>query len=270
MKNRSAVTFAIASTLGVGSVGPAAHADGGLFDNLTWTGGGFVSVAPRYEGSKRYRVIGAPFVFPSSGSSSGILDFRGLDEVRFRFINTNRFFGGPVVGYRFGREEKDGNLLGGLGNIDDGAIVGAYAGYLFFEGFLVDATYRFNTSGDVSGGTLRVDGQYKHPLTPELTLTTRAGATFADENFMQANFGVNAVQAATSTAGLGQFNPGTGIKDAHISLRLDAKLSEKWSVNVGGGYSRLLGDAGSSPVIETSNQFRASLGFRYRFGAGGS
>ncbi len=42
-------------------------------------------------------------------------------------------------------------------------------------------------------------------------------------------------------------------------------LNDRWSLMLMGRYSRLIGDAADSPVIETENQFYGGLGLSYKF-----
>jgi len=97
--------------------------------------GGMVLVAPKYEGSDDYRVIGVPLVMPDFGNDTGSfgsrIQFRGPDDVRFRLIDQYGFEAGPVAGYRFGRDEDDSETLRGLGDVDGSIVLGGFAAYRF-------------------------------------------------------------------------------------------------------------------------------------------
>ncbi|MEM9355797.1 MAG: MipA/OmpV family protein [Pseudomonadota bacterium] len=43
------------------------------------------------------------------------------------------------------------------------------------------------------------------------------------------------------------------------------KMNERWSLKLNGRYSRLVGDAADSPVIETEDQFSGSANITYKF-----
>ena len=78
-------------------------------------------------------------------------------------------------------------------------------------------------------------------------------------------FGVSTVQAGSSAAGLGAFDADAGFKDIHVQLSADYDINNRWSIMGGVGYKRLIGDAADSPIVETEDQFSATLGLTYRF-----
>ena len=42
-------------------------------------------------------------------------------------------------------------------------------------------------------------------------------------------------------------------------------FDQRWSLLVGVGYKRLIGDAADSPIVESEDQFSATFGLTYRF-----
>ena len=231
--------------------------------------GAFGVVAPKYEGAKDYRVIGFPFIAPSfsEGSGSGIVQFKGVDDIRFRLIETNGFEAGPLAGWRFGRDDTDAFRLRGLGDVDGGLVVGGYAGYRFGP-FFPFVAYQHQVTGDDGGGIVRFGIEHKAPIARWMTLTTTIGANWADDDYMDAYFSVNAAQSAASVAGLGIYNADAGIKDVFIGFAGDVPLSDAWTLRLSARYSRLLGDAADSPIVESENQFTGGIGVTYKFGAG--
>ena len=89
-----------------------AQADGlGAWPN-DWQVGGMVMVAPKYEGSKDYRVLGVPFIAPAGLSDgNGRVQVKGADDVRFRLFQAQGFELGPLAGWRFGPDEDDARRL---------------------------------------------------------------------------------------------------------------------------------------------------------------
>lgn len=227
--------------------------------------GGAVAVTPRYEGSKEYRAAGFPIIAPASDSNAepGFVQFRGIDDVRFRILNQSGFEAGPLAGFRFGRDEDDADILNGLGDVDGGLIVGGYVAYNFgvFKPFL---SYHHQVTGD-DGAFFRMGAETRFPLASGVTVVAMAGTTYANDNFMNNNFGITAAQSATSTAGLGVYEADAGFKDVYLSLGTDIPLTDVWSLKLGGNYSYLIGDAADSPVVETQHQFSGILGLTYRF-----
>lgn len=223
--------------------------------------GGFVIVAPKYEGSKDYEVIGAPLVAPAGSSDTGFIQFRGPDDVRIRLLNFNGFEAGPVVGWRFDRDESDSARLAGLGDIDGGVVVGGFATYNFgtFKPFV---SYNHQVSGDETGGLLRFGAET--PLTfGAIKVTALAGATWADDDYMDAYFTV-----AAPTLILPAYDADSGVKDVFVGFNADVPLSAHWSLKVMVQYSHLIGDAADSPIVEDESQFVGGLGLTYRFNLG--
>jgi outer membrane protein len=222
--------------------------------------GGILNVKPKYEGSSEYEVGGLPFIFPVISGGSGSSGFfsrvesRGLDDVRFALLRRDGFIAGPVVGYSLGRDEDDGDLLEGLGDIDGGAVAGGFVGYRWGT-FQIDAAYR-QFFDDSEGYLIDFNAKVVRPINERLSFTGSIGATYADENYMDTYFGA------------GAFVADAGFKDVHVEIGLKAELSERWAAQAGVRYSRLLGDAADSPIVEDENQWEGTVGLSYKFDFG--
>ena len=193
-----------------------------------------------------------PLVAPAGSGEPGFIQFRGPEDLRFRVINWNGFEAGPLTGWRFDRDEDDADRLDGLGDVDGGIVLGGYAAYQFglFKPFV---SYSNQVTGDDTGGLLRFGAEA--PLNwGNVRMTGIVGATWADDDYMDAFFSVNSAQAVSSGL-LGEYDAEAGIKDVYIGLNADVPLTDVWSLKLTGQYSRLLGDAADSPIVETENQF---------------
>lgn len=245
----------------------------GAYDNgasgLSVGVGGVVAIKPKYEGSDEYDVYGFPVIIPQFGGSvlGDRLKIRGADDVRYRLFESNGFEVGPLAGYAFGRDEDDGDLLRGLGDVDDGIVLGAYAGYRLGI-VLLDVSYHHIVSGDDTGYQIRFGGEIEQPISSNAVITARVGGTFADDNYMDTYFGISGAQAASSVAGLSMYETSSGIKDVHVELGTRIDLTDRWQIRAGARYGRLVGDAADSPIVESENQFSGYLGAAYRFDLG--
>ncbi len=230
--------------------------------------GGIGIVKPTYEGSDEYEVVGAPFVFPVfSAGSSGVFAINGADDVRLRIIQHQGFEGGILGGYAFGRDQDDGDLLHGLGDVDGGFVAGAYAGYRVGSA-LFDVSYHRIVSGD-TGGYFRFGVTNTYRASERLKLKARVGTTYVDGDYMSEYFGITAAQSARSRAGLAAYDADAGFKDVHVGLTATYDLTPRWVLMSGVGYKRLIGDAADSPVVESEDQFQARFGVTYRFSIDG-
>ncbi len=228
--------------------------------------GGFVIVAPKYDGSKDYQVTGLPIIVPSGYGigDDGRIQLRAPDDLRWRILQLNGFEAGPLVGWRFDRDQNDSARLRGLGDVDGGFVVGGYAAYRTGP-FMPFVSYHQQVSGDDTGGLIRFGVEAKAPVVPNLSPTATVGASYADQDYMDAYFSVTAAQSAVSSAGLPTYDADAGIKDVFFGVTTDVPLTRDWSLKLSGRYSRLVGDAADSPVVENENQFYGGLGLTYSF-----
>jgi MipA family protein len=224
--------------------------------------GGIVIVTPTYEGSKRYEVLGAPLIVPGSSTTDGIVQFKGLDDVRFRVLKLDGLEAGPLVGYRFGRQESDDRHLRGLGDVDGGLVVGAYAGYRFGALFPF-VSYHHQVTGSDTGGIARFGVEGTTTLPGRIAVKATLGATWASAAYTESLFGVTTLQSARS--GLRFYDTDAGIKDVFLAANADIPLDDRWTLKLLGRYSQLTGDAKDSPIVETRNQFFGGAGLTYRF-----
>ncbi len=231
--------------------------------------GGTVGFRPKYEGSKSLTVFGLPLIVPAPDRGSLVHRLRrrihveGPDHVQLKLFMTDSFEFGPVVGYRPDREASDGKLLGGLGTLDGGFVAGAFgrARWHFFYG---DVAVARQLTGDNDGTEVRFGAGAEVPFGDRSLFGFRLGATYADDKYMDATFGITPAQSLTSTAGLPAFDPQAGLKDINVKVLARFQLTERFSVQPTFRYSRLLYDAERSPLVESVDQFQGTLRFTYR------
>ena len=259
---------ASAADLGGGSKdGPGAG------DEWVLTGvkvGGILVITPTYEGSDEYEALGFPYILPVfEGGGPGFFsrfDANGLDDVRFKLFEYGGFVAGPLGGYTFGREEDDGDLLEGLGDIDGGVVAGGFIGYKLGP-VLFDVSYHhfFDDSG---GNQVRFGAEVERPISERVTLTGRIGATYADGDYTQEYFGISDDQALDSPNFATAFEADAGFKDVNVEIGLKAELDSNWSARASVRYSRLIGDAADSPIVESEDQLTGLVGLSYQFNVG--
>jgi len=228
--------------------------------------GGFMVVGPKYEGADEYEVIGFPIIAPGGYGigDDGVVQFRAADDLRLRIINFSGFEAGPLIGWRFDRDQDDSSRLLGLGDVDGGFVVGGYVGYRVGP-FMPFVSYHHQVSGDDTGGVVRFGTEAKTTLAPGLAVSATVGASYADDDYADAYFSVTPGQSAASFAGLPVYDADAGIKDVFFGLSSDIPISPEWSLKLSGRYARLVGDAADSPVVENENQFYGGIGLTYRF-----
>ncbi len=259
-----------------------AHAESSLVLGLG------VGATPDYIGSDDYDAIPVPVLkydwsgsagsAPTSGFKGelGLIDAsagfpNGLDVGVARLSTPSRHFtlrlGG---GYRFGRDADDNDALHGMGDVDGQAIarvtLASEPANARGLGIFYGVKYEADVTDETNGDTFTFFAGDKFALTPKATLTITGRTQWADADYMQSYFGVSASQAARS--GNRRFDANSGFADAGLEARLNYALTDHWMLFGSFGYSRLLGDAADSPLVDgegSANQFRATTGVAYRF-----
>jgi len=251
------------SAISVFAAAGFARANDFNFTELEFEAGGIGFLSPRYQGSKSYKAEGVPFAFPGSKNGDDDLTFADIDSVQYRFVKSGMFEAGPLVGAWLGRKESDGSKLGGLGDINAGLVAGGFVsintGMTKFT-----ASLHHQVTGDDPGGLMRFKADSQIPIASGFKLLAGIGTNYADKDYMETEFGVSSAQASSS--GLNPYDPSAGFKDVFIGAGFEAELDERWTARLYGEYSRLIGDAGNSPVIETQDQFSGLLALTYQFG----
>jgi outer membrane scaffolding protein for murein synthesis (MipA/OmpV family) len=219
-----------------------------------WQAGGFVYVAPSFEGSKSYEAIAFPFVAPAGLGTDGVIQIKGADDVRLRLFQAGGFELGPLAGYRFGRDADDVTNVA-VDDVDGGLVLGAFATYRTGP-LALSVSYHHQVTGDDSGGLVRLAVEHTARLSPTFKLTTGIGTNYATQEYMETFFGT------------GLFTPDAGFKDVFVGATAAVDLSDRWSLLLIGRYSHLIGDAADSPIVETESQLYGGLAISYKLDLG--
>lgn len=231
--------------------------------------GGAVGAAPDYLGSDDYTVAIAPtgkFYWNSSERYIRLL----ATELSVNVIDSRTWSFGPLLNYRLGRKDVDDSAVDRMEEIDNTVELGVFGGWSWIGSG--DPRQRLNVSlqfqhdiGDTHEGYVITPGiRYWHPVTRALTVSLGGSATYGSEDYMSTYFSVTNLDSTRS--GLRQFSADSGLRDVRIAPMAVYSLSDKWHVAGGLIYSRLLGDAEDSPVVEdrgSENQFFGGIGVVY-------
>ncbi len=223
---------------------------------------------PRYPGSRDYftQVLPVPSVsygryflgaVPGTGDGVG-----GLGAYLARAENWSV---GIAVGRdaRAPRRASDAPVLAGWGEIPrttHGSVFGNYTyGWLAAHG---------DVSADIGGhhegvlASLSLQGVF-HPAR-NLTLSAGPEITWANTQYTQAFFGIDAAQSAV--AGIPRYAVKGGLDSAGFAAGADYRLTPHWILGVHAKYGELRGDAADSPVTETKTRYTVAAFVSYRFG----
>jgi len=221
-------------------------------------------MAPDYEGSDDYE--GVPMLMFSGNYDSG-RSFNLLGtNFRVNLLADKKFSLGPVLNYRSGRDDVDNKVVDRMDDIDDAFEAGVYAlaninGWLFGVDFLTDV------SDEHDGMLIQGNIGYKWQASPSLVVTPVIFSTYADDDYMDTYFGVNAGNVGTS--GLPMYEADGGMKDFGARVVAHYTPWERWGVMGIMSYASLLNDAKDSPVVDDEGdkgQMFFGLMGTYRFG----
>lgn len=227
------------------------------FDVVLGLGGG---VVPRYEGSDRVRVWPLPVIDVTWRDRLFLHTRNGLG---FYAINRENFKLGVGLGYQIGREESDDRRnLDGLGDIDDAAQGKVFARYRWGNGIALSAAVS-SIFGGSDGMLADVRIEYPFAVTERLTVTPNLYASWADDDYMEAYFGVSSEQAENS--GLPVYTAEASFKNVGGGFDIRYMPGRHWifGLHMGAGY--LLDDAADSPVVQEKVQPFGFVSVAYRF-----
>ena len=226
-------------------------------------------VVPDYMGSNDYTIGGAPAGLMKFGSSERFARLL-VTELSVNILDSRNWRLGPVLNYRLARDDVDDSAVGRMRDIDGTVEAGVFGGWTWIgdddprHRFTASAEFLSDVGSEHEGYLISASARYFQPVTRPLTLSIGATVTYGSGDYMQTYFGVDSDNAARS--GLSQFSADSGLRDVRIPLMAIYSLSPNWHLAGGLVYSRLLGDASESPIVDdrgSSNQLFAGLGVAY-------
>lgn len=235
-------------------------------------------ITPVWQGSREYGLS----VFPDLRVNYKETLFLSVpDGLGWNAYGQNGWRIGPLAKLRFGRQEETGGspflLMGGsdalvgMGNV---ALAGEFGGFvqktMLGEKLRARAEVRQGTGGHdglVADTNLNWIGRRRDA---SLIWSIGVRASFADSDFTNTYFGVNAEQAAAT--GLSPFTTGSGLVSAGLGANLIKPLGRRGSdgtITLIASYDRLGNVVASSSLITQRgqrDQFTLGLAYGYRFG----
>lgn len=113
------------------------------------------------------------------------------------------------------------------------------------------------------GGIVDVSVAHEWRLSERTRWSLGGAASWADERYMLARFGISPEAAART--GRPAYDPGAGWRDVALTTQLITDIDRRWSVWASGSLSRLVGPAKESPLTALDTQAAVGAGFAWRF-----
>ncbi len=227
-----------------------------------------VATLPTYEGSPNRRTLAGPELtlsYRSRDWGSVELGQRGLI---WNAVEAGRFRLGLVAQFDAGRKDKDtaalnptpgDRRLAGMGNVRASTEAGVAAGY---GPLMLVARQSLGERGH-QGMQADLSVEFPWSLSDRFVLRFALGATWADQDYMQAYFGVTAAQARASS--FAAYTPKSGLRKVDASVGAEYALTAHWKLQANLGFSRLGDDAALSPIVGRRNGASAALVVAYAF-----
>ncbi|GGC58813.1 MipA/OmpV family protein [Undibacterium terreum] len=140
---------------------------------------------------------------------------------------------------------------------------GAFFNYVPSPNYALVSSVRYGSGLDRNGVQLSLGGLFNKSLGQKHQLSASVGANWANSNYQQSYFGVNAVQSANS--GYSQFSPSAGLTDIRLGAAWNWNIDSNWSLTTGASLKHLMGDAARSPFVSEKNPVSVFSAATYRF-----
>jgi outer membrane protein len=239
--------------------------------------GGFVGLgvnySPDYEGGDDYEAVLAPFGrynwgsgrYASLGGTSGT---EKAARVKVNLISkeqSNIWEFGPVLQYRFKRDDVDNNKVDKLKEVDAAVEAGAYVA-LNSGPWSAGIGFAADVSSEYDGYLIYTKGRYAIQVNDRFSMFLGAHLTWADDNYMNTYFGVTGSESVKS--GLSKYKASSGFKDVGFGVTGQYRFNQQWGLLANLGYSLMINDAEDSPLVNDvgdENQYSAVVAVTYAF-----
>lgn len=218
---------------------------------------------PRYTGADVYHTLVGPsldirykdLAFFSTGEGLGVNVFQGQNwRVSIAAV------------YDLGRRAHDDPPnLAGLGNINSAPEMKVAAEYVVSKDFpLVFRAAVTRSFGGANGYIADIGAYMPMPASSErFYWFAGPSVSFADSNYMQSWFGVNADQAANSQ--YRRYDAHAGIVSAGFGVTFIWFITKNWFVTADGALKRMLGSAAESPITQSKTNGVTDVSINYSF-----
>jgi outer membrane protein len=148
-----------------------------------------------------------------------------------------------------------------MGDVDRTVNAGFYA-VNFSRGFLTRAVVHSDIGGEGHGTLARLDVLARIRAGEQLGFFVGPGITWGTRQYNQTFFGVTGEQSSRSM--VPEYQAGSGINNVRVTAGAGYRLTPSWRLIGSASASRLSGDAGDSPIVETRAQYLAFFSAVYR------
>jgi MipA family protein len=220
-------------------------------------------LAPDYEGSDEYTAVPIP-QFRYNLENGCYLNLLG-PSLRANLIPSRTFGFGPMLRYQPARDSVSDDVVDKFEKIDSALDAGVFAS-MIFNNFLFYTAYNADTTDAHGGYLVDVAGGYRLGIESNVQFIVLALGTYASDDYMETYFGVD--EENSERSGLPEYYASAGLKDIGLLGALQYRIDSNWAILGIMKYTRLLGDAADSPVVDQcgdANNFMDGIILNYSF-----
>lgn len=166
---------------------------------------------------------------------------------------------GASLSWDGGRKSGDEPLLAGVPDLRSTLRGKLSVGYAFAPRWSLGLGSSHDLLGRDGGGRYSASLGYRQPLSERAYWDASLSASWGNRDYMQGHYGIPASSQRTP------YQPDGGIEGMGLGFGYTTAINHNWVAYASWNLSRLLGDAGCSPVVGTRQVWGASAGVAYRY-----
>lgn len=166
---------------------------------------------------------------------------------------------GASLSWDGGRKSGDESLLAGVPDLRSTLRGRLSVGYAFAPRWSLGLGSSHDLLGRDGGGRYSASLGYRQPLSERAYWDASLSASWGNRDYMQGHYGIPASSQRTP------YQPDGGIEGMGLGFGYTTAINHNWVAYASWNLSRLLGDAGRSPVVGTRQVWGASAGVAYRY-----
>jgi outer membrane scaffolding protein for murein synthesis (MipA/OmpV family) len=229
-----------------------------------FTVGAGIAIVPDYEGSDYYEA--APLLHLRVAWGNGrYFNFTG-NEAQFNVMKDSKFSFGPMMRIRAKRDDDvEDSQVSRMEEVDTSVELGGFIAYSLWENFEIGANLVQDIADGHDGYLVGLHVGYK--VHKDKTMVAlKAFTTYVNNDYMESYFSVNYWNIGSAQLPL--YDADDSFKDVGLTCIINYQFTDKWGATGVLGYTRLVGDAGDSPVVDDrgdANQFMGGIMATYKF-----
>jgi outer membrane scaffolding protein for murein synthesis (MipA/OmpV family) len=189
--------------------------------------------------------------------SNGI--FASINTVGLQMSDDPTMDFGPIVTLQTGQRRNDDASDRSNLSVEPGG----YYSFMLAYNIYLNANILYGGGDDHNGVEVNMSADYGMRLASHHAFTISPGMTWSNGTYLQSTFGINQQQALND--GLPVYHTTAGIKNIYLTGNWYWEINNKFTLNTGLNFSRLMGSAAASPLVEQRNDNTIYTALSYHY-----